>query len=188
MLLSAVEELEDQALVQIDGRVVRRHELLAEVVQSRMSKSTYRVMHAAAATLLQGEWTSAGGGSIPWDCAEHWRLAPGDDKNAVAALRSCAHLSMEMGRPSDALITLKRSLYLNTSDISRLEIIEDALAALWLGVNWTQSGELIPELKRLRTRLGRPASQHDKTELVELSLALHSDGDPREMLSDSRTA
>jgi tetratricopeptide (TPR) repeat protein len=179
ILLSAVEELEDQALVQIDGCVVRRHELLAEVVQSRMSKSVYRAMHMAAATLLQVEWTSARGGSIPWDCAEHWRLA-GDDKNAVAALRSCAHLSMEMGRPSDALITLKRALHLNTSDVTRLEIIEDALAALWLGVNWTQSGELIPELKRLRTRLGRPASQHDKAELVELALALHSDGDPRE--------
>ena len=175
--------------MQIDGCTIRRHEMLADVVQTRMSVSVFRAMHAAAATLLQREWTSYRVGSIPWDCAEHWRLA-GDDENAVAALRGCAHRSMEMGRPSDSLITLKRALCFNTSDSTRLEIIEDALAALWLGVNWTQGSELVQESKRLRARLGRESTQHDKAELVELSLAMHSDGDPRdnvERLSECMT-
>ncbi|HEY2378430.1 MAG TPA: AAA family ATPase [Gemmatimonadaceae bacterium] len=177
-VLRALEELDDRALVQIDGCFLRSHDLLTEAVQKRMSKFVYRAVNAAAANLLQSEWNPAGTGSLPWDCAEHWRLA-GEDAKAVAALRNCARQSLEIGRSSDALATLKRALCFSTPDSTRAQIIEDALGALLLCINWSEGSKLLYELKQIRSRLGRRHWRHDKFELLELSLAMHADGDPR---------
>jgi tetratricopeptide (TPR) repeat protein len=178
-LLRAIEELDDRALVGAsDGCFMRSHALLAEAVVRRMSEPVHRAMHSAAARLLQGESTPFSAGSLPWDCAEHFHLA-GEDSNAIAVLRACAKRAIDIGRPSDALATLKRALTFEAPDEIRLEIVESALATLWFAINWADGIDLVPELKQLRGRLGRSVDPHDKFELLELTAAMHSDGDPR---------
>ncbi|HKW11335.1 MAG TPA: AAA family ATPase, partial [Gemmatimonadaceae bacterium] len=178
-LLKGIEELDDRALATAaDGCFIRSHALLSETVVRRISEPVRRAMHSAAACLLQRESTPFSAGSLPWDCAEHFHLA-GEDSNAIAVLRSCAKRAIDIGRPSDALATLKRALSFEAPDDIRLEIVESALATLWFAINRAEGIDLIPELKQLRGRLGRSADSHDKFELLELTAAMHSDGDPR---------
>ena len=178
-LFQSIEELDDRALVQvIDGCFVSSHALLGEAVVKRISRSVWRALHASAAELLQRELALSQTGSLPWDCAEHWRQAD-NHLQAIAVLRNCARRALEIGRASDAVTTLKRALELNASDEMRLTIVEEALAAVEWGLNWTEAGELVAERKSLRTRLGRPQAKHDRFEMAEFAIILHTGGDPR---------
>ena len=161
-----------------DGCFVSSHALLGEAVVRRMSISVYRAMHAAAAEVLQKECNPAQAGSLPWDCAEHWRLAD-NHTQAIAVLRDCANRALEIQRPSDAVATLMRALELNVPDITRLSIVEDALMAIQYGVNWSNATKLFAELGVLRDRLGRPQHGHDNFDITEYAGVFHNGGDPR---------
>ena len=179
-LLRAVEELDDRGLIEVaDGRLVTCHALLAETIEARMSTSVKRALHISAAELLQEEFEPSEPGSLPWDCAEHWRLAD-DHRQAIKVLRSCATRAVDLGRPTDAFATLKRALTMNAPDALRLELVESALDLLWLGVNWAEASDLLPERKRLRATLGLPSDPHDNYESLEYGAFVQGDlGDPR---------
>ena len=178
-LLASIEELDDRGLIELrGGSFVSGHALVAAAVSRRISTSVFCALHGAAAELLFGELTPLPGGSLPWDCAEHWRLAKNPAK-AVAVLMTCARRALEFGRPADALSTLKRALELNTPDETRLEIVETALLSLTLRVDWRDTKELIAERNSLVRRLGRAVSAHDEFEIIEAAADYHVDGDPR---------
>jgi DNA-binding SARP family transcriptional activator/tetratricopeptide (TPR) repeat protein len=178
-LLQAIEELDDRGLIEVsDGFIVSSHALLSDAVTHRMSESVQRVLHAAAADLLQRDVDPSQAGRLPWDCAEHWRLA-GNDAQAISVLRACAQRALEVGRPTDALATFNRALALRSPDDIRLELVECALDTVWSGINFGDAQELLSELKRLRARLGLPLVAHDTYEILEFARVLHSDRDPR---------
>jgi hypothetical protein len=136
------------------------------------------MLHAAVATILQPEIGSNPGGRLPWDCAEHWRLA-GDDARAIEVLRTCAQRASEIGRPQDALETFKRALALRCPAQRRLELLEGALSTIWFGLNFMDARELLQERRRVRAELKMPSDVHDGYELLEFAQVLHTDGDPR---------
>lgn len=184
-LLGAIEELDDRALVQLnDGSFLATHALLGAAVTKRMAKAVLRAMHAAAARLLETDANRSPSSSLPWDCAEHWRLAS-EPLEAVSVLRACGERTLQIGRPVDAHCTYKRALELySTGDLVRLELLESAAWAAFLGAYWRAIPELIDEITRLRTDLECVERLHDRIEAIELILPYHVDGDPR--LSVSR--
>src|SRR5438874_7550384 len=143
-----------------------------------MSISVYRAMHAAAAELLQKECNPAQAGSLPWDCAEHWRVAE-NHLQAISVLRDCARRALEIERPSDALATLKRALELNAPDTTRLAIVEAALTTVECGTNWSEAANLLAELRTLRARLGGRPVGHERFEITECARSFHAGEDPR---------
>jgi tetratricopeptide (TPR) repeat protein len=178
-LLRAVEELDDRGLIEASvGRLSSSHALLSDAVVRQMSSSVRRVLHGAAAALLQSELGPSESGRLPWDCAEHWRQA-GNDAQAMLVLRKCARRALEIGRPTDALATCRRALDLTSSDGARLELVEQSLDTFWSGINFVEAVDLLAELKRLRARIGLPAVAHDAYEVLEFASVLHSDRDPR---------
>ena len=178
-LLGAIEELDDRGLVEIrDGCYVSCHALLSTAVADRMSISVARALHAAAAELLNTEFDPSEGGSLPWDCAEHWRCAD-DHIKAIAVLRSCAERSLGAGRPSDALSTYEHALTLKAPDAIRYEVLLDALRSVGPGIDWKEALTLVPQLKQLRERLGRGDAVHDEFEIIEFAAMFHSGLDPR---------
>jgi tetratricopeptide (TPR) repeat protein len=175
-LLGAIEELDDRGLIEVrEGCVASSHSLLSDVVVRRMSPSVFRLLHAAAAELLQRD-ISAVAGWLPWDCAEHWALA-GEATKAISVLRACAQRAFEIGRPMDALATYRRALSLEANDSTRVELIEKTLDTFWSGINFSEAQELLAERKRLRLRIGLPAAAHDSYEMLEFASSLHSDRD-----------
>lgn len=177
-LLRAIEELDDRGLIEVsDGFIVSSHALLSDAVQKRMAPSVKQMMHAAVATVLQQETDSSSAGHLPWDCAEHWRLA-NDHAKAASVLGRCAQDSLRIGRASDAHATFMRMLRLNSSDAARLEVVAGALASADAGLNWKDGSMLLEELKRLRQRLGLPDSAHDDAEVTELSRSFHLGREP----------
>jgi DNA-binding SARP family transcriptional activator len=176
-LIRDIEELDDRGLVEIrDGCFVSSHALLGDAVVRRMSAVVESVFHAAAADLLQKEGAAAWAGSLPWDCAEHWRRA-GRDEEAVSVLRACAQRAVDVGRYGDAVATLQRALTLNVRDETRLEIVEDALNAIRIHSNHAEVPALIRERQSLRGRLGMQLHPHDNFELLELAMSRYSDVD-----------
>src|SRR5207245_1538141 len=128
--------------------------------------------------LLQKEGAAVWAASLPWDCAEHWRRA-GRDEEAASVLRACAQRACDVGRYSDAVATLQRALTLNANDATRLQLVEDALDAIWIHSKLAEGPALIHELKRLRARLGVPLDRHDQFEMLEMAMSLHSAVDLR---------
>jgi tetratricopeptide (TPR) repeat protein len=183
-LLSAIEELDDRALVRIgDDCFVNSHALLVEPVTSRMAKTVLRALHAAAARALQRDAGDSPGGSLPWDCAEHWRLA-NEPEEAVNILRTCAQRALEIGRPMDAYDTLRRALDLPVRDYStRLDLLERTVLATEYSAHYSPLPELFEEVKRVRATMNRAAVEHDMLEFRELTLHYHLDGDPRASVS-----
>lgn len=178
-LIRDIEELDDRGLVEIrDGCFVSGHALLGDTVTKRMSKAVEGALHAAAGDLLQKECASAWAGSLPWDCAEHWRRA-GRDEEAVSVLRACAQRSLDVGRYGDAITTLQRALTLNVRDGTRLQLVEDALHAIRIHSNLAEAPPLLRELKSLRARLGMPLDPHDYFELLDVRMGEHADVDVR---------
>jgi len=178
-LLRAIEDLDDRGLIEVsDGFIVSSHALLSEAVLRRMAPAVKQMMHAAAASVLQQEIVSNAAGRLPWDCAEHWRLAGNDDR-AIEVLRACAQRALEIGRPEDALETYRRALVLRSSPQNRLEILESALGTIWSGLNFTDARELLQNRKTVRAGLNLPVHVHDVYEILEFAHVLHSDGDPR---------
>jgi tetratricopeptide (TPR) repeat protein len=137
----------------------------------------WRSLHAAAAQLLLADLSVLKGG-LPWDSAEHWRLA-GNDLEAINVLRACAQHSFEIGRPNDALATYERALALKASNEVRFELLQSALKTIWRGLNYRQASQLLEEFTRLRLNLGAPATVHDEYEILAFAQTLHSDQDPR---------
>lgn len=177
-LLRAVEELDDRGLIEVrDGCFVGGHALISAAVTKRISDPLYRALHAAAAELLFGELASGESGSLPWDCAEHWRVACNPAK-AVAVLQDCARRALQIGRPDDAFATIKRSLEFEIPDGTRLEIVEDALRLMAFSMDRRDTMAFVSERNRLRARLNRPATPHDSFELVEAAGDYHTDRDP----------
>lgn len=176
-LLRAIEELDDRGLIEVsDGFIVSSHALLSDAVQRRMAVTVKQMLHAAIAAILQQEIDSSSSGHLPWDCAEHWRLA-GDHAKAASVLRTCAQDSIKIGRASDAQATYLRMLSLNSSDAARLEVVEEALLSLDAGINWKDASMLLGELKLLRRRLNLPDA-HDNSEITALSRSFRLGGDP----------
>ena len=186
-LLRALEELSDRGLIEVrEGCFVSSHDLLSEAVTSRTSNAVSRALHAAAAEMLQQEFGPSQVGPLPWDCAEHWRLA-GNHALAIAVLRSCAQRAIEIGRPTDAFATLRFALSMPAPDETRLDIINSALNTLWQGVNWNDATDLIAERKHLLRRLGFDEPVHDEFEMLDFAARLHADhGDPRSMIDAVR--
>ncbi|MFL5613531.1 MAG: ATP-binding protein [Gemmatimonadaceae bacterium] len=179
-LLAAIEELDDRALVQLnESSFVATHALLGEAVTKRIAKAVLRALHAAAARLLQLDAQRHPSSSLPWDCAEHWRLA-NEPSQAVNVLRACAQGILEVGRPMDALQTFRRALALPSNDkATRLDLLERAAMAAAYSAYWSALPELIAEVKQLRTEMNRSAFEHDGVEILEMILPYHLDGDPR---------
>ena len=178
-ILRAIEELDDRGLIEVsDGFVVTSHALLSDAVQRRMAASVKQMLHAAVAAILQQDVGSNPGGRLPWDCAEHWRLA-GDDARAIEVLRACAQRASEIGRPQDALETYRRALALKCSPERRLELLEGALGTIWFGLNFMDARELLQERRKVRSELNMPFDVHDVCEILEFAQVLHTDGDPR---------
>jgi len=174
-VLGAVEELDDHGLVEVTGGyLVSGHALLAEAVNRRMAESVQRLLHGAAAELLQREAEHTGSGPLLWDCAEHWRLAGNDDR-AISVLLECANRAHNAGRSGDAIVTMRRALTLDMSDERRLSIVENALMMNWRTSFNIEVPYLLAELRRLRLRSGSPIDVHDDFELVELAALKHYD-------------
>lgn len=169
-LLSTIEELDDQGLVDVtDGYLVRSHALLADVVTGRMAASVLRLLHGGSGELLYRDVDASAQRALLWDCAEHWRQAGNDDR-AIAVLMECAERSVQSGRAADALITLQRALSLTTVDERRLSIVERGLELAWDSHVYVEARFFISELARLRAALGQPVRVHDNYELLEMAL------------------
>ena len=178
-LLRAIEELDDRGLIEVnDGFIVSSHALLSDAVQKRMAPTVKQMLHAAVAAVLQQDIDGANAGHLPWDCAEHWRLA-GDDEQAISVLQTCAQRASEIGRPEDALETYKRALDLRCSPRIRLEILANAFKNIWYGLNFANARELLQQLWVVRTDLKLPTHVHDEYEILDFAQTLHSDRDPR---------
>jgi tetratricopeptide (TPR) repeat protein len=185
-LLRSIEELDDRGLVEIyEGGYVSSHALLSEVVIGRMSQSVARALHAAVAELLESEFQTAQGSSALWDCAEHWRMA-GNEHRALALLRDYAERLIEVGRPTDALATAERALTLDASNAERLALVDCALEALWLSMNFQRAAELLGERRRLLLDLDLPLRSHDIPELLELVLSRRDEPNARDHITKLR--
>jgi DNA-binding SARP family transcriptional activator len=169
-LLSTIEELDDHGLIDVtDGYLVRSHALLADVVTERMAASVIRLLHGSSAELLHRDVDASAASTLLWDCAEHWRQA-GNDERAIAVLMECAHRSVESGRATDAILTLRRALGLTVLDERRLAIVERGLEISWQSHVYVEARFFTSELARLRAALGRPTQVHDNYELLETAL------------------
>jgi len=178
-LLRAIEELDDRGLIEVsEGFIVSSHALLSEAVHRRMAPTVNQMLNAAVALVLQQDTRSSTAGHLPWDCAEHWRLA-GNDERAIDVLQTCAQRAIEIGRPEDAYETYKRALVLRSAPQDRLALLENALMTIWSGLNFMNVGELLQQLRSVRADLGLPAEIHDTFEILGFAQVLHSDDDPR---------
>lgn len=172
-LLGAIEELDEQGLIDVtDGYVVNSHALLAEAVTERTAPSVRRLLHGAAAELLHNDVDASSTGALLWDCAEHWRQS-GNDERAISVLIECADRSVNTGRATDALLTLRRALTLNATNQCRLSIVERALEIAWVSHVYVDARFFLSEMARLRESLGRPVHAHDNYELLEISVTKH---------------
>jgi DNA-binding SARP family transcriptional activator len=182
-LLLAIEELDDRGLIEIgNGCFVSGHALLAKAVCKRISTPVQQALHATAAAILARELAPGQGGPLPWDCAEHWRLA-GNPTQAVAVLRLCAQRALDITRPDDALAILKHALNFDVAEEVRLQLVEAALELVARTIDRRGTQDLINERNQLRLRLKHPAILHDKFEIMEIAAHYHSDRDPRDNIA-----
>jgi tetratricopeptide (TPR) repeat protein len=178
-LLCAIEELDDRGLIEVtDGFIVSSHALLADAVRKRMAATVNKLLHAAAAQLLQQEIDRQYSARLPWDCAEHWRVA-GNHAAAIKVLAECARRCMTIGRATDALKTYEHALTVAVDDPVRLEILDGAIEAAWRGLEFTPLREILDMRNVVRTRMGLPIDKHDHAEIMGFAGLLHSDSDPR---------
>jgi len=188
LLLSTIEELDEQALIEVaEGYLVRSHALLADVVTARMAPSVVSLLHGESAELLHRDVDPSSTSALLWDCAEHWRQA-GNNERAIAVLMDFADRSVESGRATDAIRTLRRALGLTVPEKRRLSIVESALDISLQTHVHIEARFFLSELARLRAALGQPVRVHDNHELLEFAHLKRdvANSDPRTLVLQLR--
>jgi DNA-binding SARP family transcriptional activator len=174
-LLSAFSELERARLIEANGDEVRpAHALIADAAVQRFSALENRVAHRYVAEVLEQVAASSRTPSVVWDCAEHWVTAENRER-AVATLRRCAELSLEVGRPRGAAEALLRAVDLSEPSQLQQRLAREAVMAAHFA---SEPALVFRGLRELRER-GR-SSMHDDFEFAEFTAAvrLHRESKP----------
>ncbi|HEY9515068.1 MAG TPA: AAA family ATPase [Gemmatimonadaceae bacterium] len=167
-LLGALDELEALGLVESDGPTVFcKHELLAAAALARLSKLSAALLHRHAAQVLEDDVTDNQSTATLWECARHWQQA-GERERAINLLRTCAHHSIEIGLPTEAVTLLDHALSLASGHEECLPLVEDLVQALHLADYWEKLPARIEMLGQLRHQAGRATETHTDDELLSL--------------------
>lgn len=167
-LLGALDELEAMGLVESEGLMVYcKHELLAAAALARLSKLSAALLHRHAAQVLEKDVVGNQSAASLWECARHWQQA-GERERAMALLRTCAHHSIELGLPTEAVTLLDHALSLASGHDESLPLVETQVTALYLADYWEKLPSSIALLGRLRQQANRPCEVHTDDELLGL--------------------
>ena len=167
-LLDALEELEAFGLVISDGQTVFcKHELLSSAALQRLSALSSALLHRHAAQLLEKDIVESQSTVLLWECARHWQHA-GERERALTLLRTCAHHSIEIGLPTEAVTLLEHALTLASDHEESLPIVAMQVTALYLADYWEKLPATIEMLRRLREQGHQPTEVHTEDELLGL--------------------
>jgi hypothetical protein len=162
-LLESLQEAQARRLISIDQtRVSVVHALVADAVLEKSMELALRVAHRRAATVLGAETSSTPAANELWELAEHWVSAAEYDR-ALEAFRACANHAVEIGRPREAGLALRRALDLSQTQPSRASLGRELVAT---AVNASEY-----ELAREGVVAWRSAESevdHDELEVAEL--------------------
>ncbi|MGI8498434.1 MAG: ATP-binding protein [Gemmatimonadaceae bacterium] len=165
-LLDSLDEAESHNLVEFASEhVLIRHELVRAAVFALMSVSTRRLLHTRAAHQLDIDAIESSSASLLWESAEHWMEA-GATERAVAALRTCARHSLELGLPLQACGVLERALSLAGRNALTLPLIRERIRALQLGEAWSEVASEVSALRRIVQQEGQVPETHDDLEVL----------------------
>lgn len=167
-LLGALEELEAFGLVDSDRQTVYcKHELLSSAALARLSKLSAALLHRHAAHALEQDVGGMQSAALLWECARHWQRA-GERERAITLLRTCAHHSIEIGLPTEAVTLLDHALTMVSDHEESLPIVETQVTALYLADYWEKLPSTIELLGRLREQGNHPCEVHTEDELLGL--------------------
>jgi DNA-binding SARP family transcriptional activator len=167
-LLAALDELEAFGLVESEmPKVYCKHELLSSAALARLSKLSAALLHRHAAQALEQDVSGMQSTALLWECARHWQQA-GERERAITMLRTCAHHSIEMGLPTEAVTLLDHAMSMASDHEESLPIAETQVTALYLADFWEKLPSTIELLCRLREQGNHPCEVHTEDELLGL--------------------
>lgn len=106
-LLTSLRVLEDGGLIRLVSNTVScAHDLFGMAARERMPSSVSRMLHRAAAEMLETDGEA--GGAEPWDIGVHWHAA-GESAKGLSYVRRSAEEAIRLGRPQEAIAILSRS-------------------------------------------------------------------------------
>ncbi len=182
-LLGALEELEAFGLVDSDRQTVYcKHELLSSAALARLSKLSAALLHRHAAHALEQDVGGMQSAALLWECARHWQRA-GERERAITLLRTCAHHSIEIGLPTEAVTLLDHALTMVSDHEESLPIVETQVTALYLADYWEKLPSTIELLGRLREQGNHPCEVHTEDELLGLEAEWRMGGNIQTLFS-----
>ena len=167
-LLSSLQALEESGLVVSDAFILRAaHEVLADVVMSRVPAATLRLLHLFCARILEADTGEGGNADVLWDCSDHWRLA-GEPARAVSLLQSCGNHALALGQPQYGAEMFCRAAQLERVEENRAELLRQAGHAAALARDFHLVLLAVRELRNMSPHDGASEAPHDDLELHEI--------------------
>lgn len=134
-LLDAVQPLEEEGCLQLNGNSYVAHDLVGECALQRLRPATMTLLHDCVASYLEALYTSTHDAAVLWDCADHW-VAGGDNSKAIRFLKRCAQHSVDIGHASHALALLERAYGLANNAAEKAAISAAIMVAARAGDQW----------------------------------------------------